>query len=51
MFRDAGFRDVAHQFIPDPSPTPEVYTGRWFRDAQQLAAFKAMGALLVHATK
>jgi SAM-dependent methyltransferase len=51
MFRDAGFRDVAHQFIPDLSPNPEVYTGRWFRDAQQLAAFKAMGALLVHATK
>ena len=51
LFRSAGFREVAHQFIPDPTPTPEVYTGRWFRDASQLAAFKAMGALLVHATK
>ena len=51
LFRAAGFREVAHQFIPDPTPTPEVYTGRWFRDASQLAAFKKMGALLVQATK
>jgi len=51
MFRDAGFADVAHQRIVDPTPTPEVYTGRWFRDAQQLAAFKREGALLIHGTK
>jgi SAM-dependent methyltransferase len=51
LFRDAGFRDVAHERVPDPSPSPEVYTGRWFRDAEQLRAFKAEGALLVHGTK
>lgn len=48
---DAGFREVAHERIVDPSPTPEVYTGRWFRDAAHLRAFKAEGALLVYGTK
>jgi SAM-dependent methyltransferase len=49
--RDAGFRDVTHERIVDPSPAPEAYTGRWFCDAAQLRAFKAEGALLVHGTK
>lgn len=51
MFRAAGFANVAHERIVDPSPSPQVYTGRWFRDAQQLRAFKSEGALLVHGTK
>ena len=50
-FRNAGFEDVAHVRIPDTSPSPEVYTGRWFRDAAELRAFKADGALLVYGTK
>ena len=36
MFRGAGFSDVAHRRIVDPTPAPDVYTGRWFRDAAQL---------------
>lgn len=51
LFRDAGFVDVAHRRIPDPTPTPEVYTGRWFSDAGHLRAFKAEGALLVYGRK
>lgn len=51
FFRDAGFADAAHQRIPDDSPAPEVYTGRWFRDAAHLRAFREAGALLVHGTK
>lgn len=51
LFRDTGFTKVAHERIVDRSPSPEVYTGRWFRDAKQLRAFKAEGALLVHGTK
>jgi SAM-dependent methyltransferase len=51
LFRDAGFSSVAHRRIPDPTPNPDVYTGRWFRDAAQLAAFRALGALLIHGTK
>jgi hypothetical protein len=51
LFRRAGFSSVAHERIVDPSPSPETYTGRWFRDAEQLRAFKTEGALLVHGTK
>jgi len=51
LFHAAGFRKVCHERIPDPSPSPESYTGRWFRDAAQLKAFKAEGALLIHGTK
>jgi SAM-dependent methyltransferase len=51
MCRTAGFAHVAHERIADPSPTPETYCGRWFRDAAQLRAFKAEGALLIHARK
>ena len=51
LFRAAGFTDVAHERVVDPSPSPETYTGRWFRDAAQLRAFKAEGALLVHGKK
>jgi SAM-dependent methyltransferase len=51
LFREAGFSTVTNERIVDPSPSPEVYTGRWFRDAEHLRAFKAEGALLVHGTK
>ena|ERR1700693_1281769 len=51
LFRAAGFTDVVHRRIADPTPASEVYSGRWFRDAAQLAAFRAEGALLVHGTK
>lgn len=51
LFRQAGFVDVAHRRIPDDSPVPEVYTGRWFRDAEQLRAFREEGALLIHGVK
>ena len=50
-FRAAGFAEVAHSRVVDDTPTPEVYTGRWFRDAAQMRAFKAEGALLVRGTK
>jgi len=51
LFRDAGFADVGHCRIPDDSPTPEVYSGRWFRDAEQMRKFKQEGALLVRGAK
>lgn len=51
FFRAAGFAKVQHERIVDSSPTPDEYTGRWFRDAAQLRAFKAGGALLVHGEK
>jgi SAM-dependent methyltransferase len=51
LFRQAGFRAVSHRRIPDRSPTPDVYTGRWFRDAEQMREFKEEGALLIEAAK
>ena len=51
LFRAAGFGNVEPERVRDHSPTPEVYTGRWFRDAAELRAFKAEGALLVHGGK
>ncbi|HMD33082.1 MAG TPA: methyltransferase domain-containing protein, partial [Candidatus Acidoferrales bacterium] len=51
LFHDAGFAEVAHQRVVDPTPAPAEYNGRWFRDAAQLAAFRREGALLVHAVK
>jgi SAM-dependent methyltransferase len=51
LFRSAGFKDLVRERIVDPSPSPESYSGRWFRDAEQLRAFKSEGALLVWGTK
>src|SRR5216684_3057724 len=51
QFRAAGFANVAHESVIDKSTSQEVYNGRWFRDAQQLRAFKAEGALLIHGAK
>lgn len=51
MMRAAGFTQVAEERVVDGSPSPEAYTGRWFRDAEQLRAFKAEGALLVRGVK
>lgn len=51
MFRAAGFAQASHERIADPSPTLETYSGKWFRDAAQLRAFKAEGALLIRAQK
>ncbi|MGA7922042.1 MAG: class I SAM-dependent methyltransferase [Candidatus Acidiferrales bacterium] len=51
MFCDAAFTNVGHRLIPDPTPNPDAYTGRWFRDAKELAEFRAIGALLVYGNK
>jgi ubiquinone/menaquinone biosynthesis C-methylase UbiE len=51
FFQDADFSNVAHRLIPDPTPAPESYSGRWFKDSAELRAFRQIGALLVHGTK
>jgi len=51
MFRTAGFSDVRTERIPDPTPAPEDYGGRWFRNVAQLRAFRETGALLVSGVK
>jgi hypothetical protein len=51
LFRGAGFAGVKWERIPDPTPVPETYSGRWFRDSAQLRAFRETGALLVHGVR
>jgi ubiquinone/menaquinone biosynthesis C-methylase UbiE len=42
-----GFSNVQTRRIPDRSPTPETYSGKWFRNAEELRDFKRIGALLL----
>lgn len=51
LLRSAGFDQVQATRIPDESPTPETYSGKWFADVDELRDFKRIGALLLMATK
>ncbi len=51
LLRKRGFREVAACRVPDRSPTPETYSGKWFRNAEELREFKRIGALLLMATR
>jgi ubiquinone/menaquinone biosynthesis C-methylase UbiE len=51
LLQNHGFTDVQAMRIPDRSPTPETYSGKWFRNAEELRDFKRIGALLLIATK
>lgn len=46
-----GFKNVEARRIPDRSPTPETYSGKWFKNADELRDFKRIGALLLITTK
>jgi arsenite methyltransferase len=47
MFKAHGFQSVRAQRVPDLTPTPEEYSGKWFKDAAELRDFKRIGALLL----
>ena len=51
MVLSCGFRIVEARRIPDHTPTPETYSGKWFANAKELQEFKRIGALLLIATK
>jgi ubiquinone/menaquinone biosynthesis C-methylase UbiE len=51
MLTTAGFCEAASVRIPDPTPTPETYSGKWFSSAEELRDFKRIGALLLVARK
>ena len=51
LLRDHGYVDVRAVRIPDLTPTPDEYSGRWFKDAAELRDFKRIGALLLIAHK
>ena len=41
-----GFAAEARR-IPDHTPTPETYSGKWFKNAEELRDFRRIGALLL----
>ncbi len=45
------FEDVRAVRVPDLTPTPEEYSGKWFKNAGELREFKRIGALLLIARK
>jgi ubiquinone/menaquinone biosynthesis C-methylase UbiE len=45
------FEEVEARRIPDLTPTPEEYHGKWFSNAHELREFKRLGALLLTARK
>ena len=47
LLRTHGFTSVQAQRIPDRSPSPDVYSGKWFKNAEELKDFKRIGALLL----
>jgi len=47
LLRSAGFEEVQAIRIPDETPTPETYSGKWFANADELRDFKRIGALLL----
>jgi arsenite methyltransferase len=47
LLAKAGFVNVAAKRIPDLSPTPDEYSGKWFKNAKELREFKQIGALLL----
>ncbi len=51
LLKQHGFSAVAAHRIPDRSPTPAVYSGKWFAKAEELRDFKRIGALLLIGTK
>ncbi|HEX2328055.1 MAG TPA: class I SAM-dependent methyltransferase [Candidatus Angelobacter sp.] len=51
LLKQHGFKNVEARRIPDRSPSPDVYSGKWFKNADELKDFKRIGALLLIATK
>ncbi len=51
LLQEHAFEDVQARQVPDLSPTPEQYSGKWFQNVEELREFKRIGALLLIATK
>jgi ubiquinone/menaquinone biosynthesis C-methylase UbiE len=51
LFTEAGFENARSERIPDLTPTPAEYSGKWFANAEELRDFKRIGALLLIATR
>lgn len=51
LLKKHGFTNVEARRIPDLTPTPEEYTGKWYANAAELREFKRIGALLLIGSK
>jgi ubiquinone/menaquinone biosynthesis C-methylase UbiE len=51
LLKAHGFENVRAERIPDLTPTPEEYSGKWFKSAEELRDFKRIGALLLVGSK
>lgn len=51
LLKAHAFEDVQATRIPDDTPTPDQYSGKWFANAAELRDFKRIGALLLTARK
>lgn len=51
MMRGVGFVATGHRRIIDDTPLPESYSGKWFKDLEEVKNFRAEGALLFYGTK
>jgi len=51
MLKEHAFENVEARRVPDLSPTPDEYSGKWFKNAEELRDFKRLGALLLVAQK
>lgn len=51
LMKQHAFENVEALRVPDESPTPEEYSGKWFKNAAELREFKKLGALLLVGTK
>ena len=51
LLKEHTYEDVRAVRIPDLTPTPDEYSGRWFKNADELRDFKRIGALLLIARK
>lgn len=51
LLQKHSFSSVEAHRIPDRTPTPAVYSGKWFANADELREFKRIGALLLVGTK
>ena len=51
LLKAHAFEDVRAIRISDDTPTPEEYTGKWFKNAAELREFKRIGALLLTGRK
>ncbi len=47
LLKEHGYEDVRAMRIPDLTPTPDEYSGKWFANAEELRHFKRIGALLL----